>query len=154
MNDINSTQSSPFLPRGFKEFFKSRLNELFGILIIIFVSSIIIAIWNFDPNDNVIWFKLSTKEPQNFLGSYGSNISGLLLHAFGSGSIFFCIFGYFWGFKFLRNEKINKKRMKFILLFPSIILISIFLSLFNYKAILKFFLCGSIIFLQIGRAHV
>ncbi len=135
MNDINSTQSSPFLPRGFKEFFKSRLNELFGILIIIFVSSIIIAIWNFDPNDNVIWFKLSTKEPQNFLGGYGSNISGLLLHALGSGSMFFCIFGYFWGFKFLRNEKINKKRMKFILLFPSIILISIFLSLFNYKAI-------------------
>jgi len=86
MNDINSTQSSPFLPKGFKEFFKSRLNEFLGILIIIFVSTILIAIWSFNPNDPVYYFKSSTKEPLNILGSYGSNISGVLLHLFGGGS--------------------------------------------------------------------
>jgi len=135
MNDINSSQGSPFLPKGFKEFFKSRFNELIGLLIITFVSSVIIAIWSFNPNDPIYYFKSSTIKPLNILGIYGSNISGILLHLFGTGSIFFCVFGYFWGFKFLRNEEINKKRIKAILLFPSIILLSIFLSFFDYKAI-------------------
>ena len=42
------------------------------------------------------------------------------------GSVFFCLFGYLWGFKFLRNEQISKKKFRLILLLPSIILLSIF----------------------------
>ena len=109
MNDFNSTNNSTFLPRGFREFFRSRFNEAFGLIIIIFTTSIIISIWGFNPNDPIYYFKSSTKGTLNILGNYGSNLSGVLLHLFGVGSAFFCLFGYLWGFKFLRNEQISKK---------------------------------------------
>ena len=136
MNDANTRNGSTFLPKGFREFFKSRLNEIFGLTIIIFITSIIVSFWSFDPSDPIYYFKSSTKETVNILGNYGSNISGVLLHLFGTGSVFICIFGYFWGFKFLRNEHINKKRIRIILLIPSIILLSLFLSIFPQKAII------------------
>ena len=136
MSDANTRNGSTFLPKGFREFFKSRLNEIFGLTIIIFITSIIVSFWSFDPSDPIYYFKSSTKETVNILGNYGSNISGILLHLFGGGSIFVCIFGYFWGFKFLRNEYINKKRIRIILLIPSIILLSLFLSIFPQKAVI------------------
>ena len=37
MNDANTRNGSTFLPKGFREFFKSRLNEIFGLTIIIFI---------------------------------------------------------------------------------------------------------------------
>ena len=40
MNDIDSSNSTSFLPKGFKEFFKSRLSEVLGIIIIIITLSI------------------------------------------------------------------------------------------------------------------
>ena len=135
MNDFNSTNNSTFLPRGFREFFRSRFNEAFGLIIIIFTTSIIISIWGFNPNDPIYYFKSSTKGTLNILGNYGSNLSGFMLHLFGAGSAFFCLFGYLWGFKFLRNEQISKKRLRLILLLPSIILLSIFLSLLPLKTI-------------------
>ena len=135
MNDIDSSNSKSFLPKGFKEFFKSRLFEVLGIIIIIITLSILISIWSFNPNDPIYYFKSSTKEVVNFLGSYGSNLSGVLLHIFGATSIFICFFGLFWGFKFLRNERINKKRIRLILLIPSLILLSIILSNLQYQSI-------------------
>ena len=135
MNDIDSSNSKSFLPKGFKEFFKSRLFEVLGIIIIIITLSILISIWSFNPNDSIYYFKSSTKEVVNFLGSYGSNLSGVLLHIFGATSIFICFFGLFWGFKFLRNERINKKRIRLILLIPSLILLSIILSNLQYQSI-------------------
>jgi S-DNA-T family DNA segregation ATPase FtsK/SpoIIIE len=135
MNDFNSTNNSTFLPRGFREFFRSRFNEAFGLIIIIFTTSIIISIWGFNPNDPIYYFKSSTKGTLNILGNYGSNLSGVLLHLFGVGTAFFCLFGYLWGFKFLRNEQISKKKFRLILLLPSIILLSIFLSLFPLQTI-------------------
>ena len=53
MNDFNTTNNSTFLPRGFRDFFKSRLNEVLGLVIIIFTTSIIISIWGFNPNDPI-----------------------------------------------------------------------------------------------------
>mgnify|MGYP006058957699 FL=1 len=135
MNDFNSTNNSTFLPRGFREFFRSRFNEAFGLIIIIFTTSIIISIWGFNTNDPIYYFKSSTKGTSNILGNYGSNLSGVLLHLFGVGSSFFCLFGYLWGFKFLRNEQISKKKLRLTLLLPSIILLSIFLSLFQLQTI-------------------
>ena len=135
MNDFNSTNNSTFLPRGFREFFRSRFNEAFELIIIIFTTSIIISIWGFNPNDPIYYFKSSTKGTLNILGNYGSNLSGVLLHLFGVGSAFFCLFGYLWGFKFLRNEQISKKKLRLTLLLPSIILLSIFLSLFPLQTI-------------------
>ena len=83
MNDIDSSNSKSFLPKGFKEFLKSRLSEVWGIIIILITFSIVISIWSFDPNDPIYYFKSSTKEAVNLLGSYGSNLSGVLLHMFG-----------------------------------------------------------------------
>jgi len=136
MSDIDPSNSKSFLPKGFKEFFKSRLNEVLGIIIIIITFSIVISIWSFNPNDPIYYFKSSTKEAVNLLGSYGSNLSGVLLHIFGATSIFVCFFSFFWGFKFLRNERINRKRIRIILLIPSLILVSIILSNFQYQSIL------------------
>ncbi len=135
MNDIDSSNSKSFLPKGFKEFLKSRLSEVWGIIIVLITFSIVISIWSFDPNDPIYYFKSSTKEAVNLLGSYGSNLSGVLLHMFGATSIFICFFGFFWGFKFLRNERINRKRIRLVLLIPSLILISIILSNLQYQSI-------------------
>ncbi len=135
MNDIDSSNSKSFLPKGFKDFFKSRLTEFWGIIIILITFSIVISVWSFDPNDPIYYFKSSTKEAVNLLGSYGSNLSGVLLHMFGATSIFICFFGFFWGFKFLRNERINRKRIRLVLLIPSLILISIILSNLQYQSI-------------------
>jgi len=135
MNDIDSSNRKSFLPKGFKEFFKSRLNEVWGIIIILITFSIVISICSFDPNDPIYYFKSSTKEAVNLLGNYGSNLSGVLLHIFGATSIFICFFGFFWGFKFLRNERINRKRIRLLLLIPSLILISIILSNLQYQSI-------------------
>ena len=89
-----------------------------------------VSIWSFNPNDPIYYFKSSTKETVNLLGVYGSNLSGVLLHIFGATSIFICFFGFFWGIKFLRNERINRKRIRLVLLIPSLIIVSIiFLSL-------------------------
>ena len=68
MNDANTRNGSTFLPKGFREFFKSRLNEIFGLTIIIFITSIIVSFWSFDPNDPIYYFKSSTKETVNILG--------------------------------------------------------------------------------------
>ena len=65
MNDIDSSHSKSFLPKGFKEFFKSRLSEVFGIIIIIITFSIVISIWSFNPNDPIYYFKSSTKDAVN-----------------------------------------------------------------------------------------
>ena len=91
MNEIDSSNSKSFLPKGFKDFFKSRLIEVLGIIIIIMTFSIVISIWSFNPNDPIYYFKSSTRESVNLLGSYGSNLSGILLHVFGASSIFICI---------------------------------------------------------------
>ena len=135
MNDIDSSNSKSFLPKGFKEFFKSRLSEVWGIIIILITFSIVVSIWSFNPNDPIYYFKSSTKEAVNFLGVYGSNLSGVLLHIFGATSIFICFFGFFWGSKFLRNERINRKRIRLVLLIPSLIIVSIILSNLQYQSI-------------------
>ena len=83
MNDIDSSNSKSFLPKGFKKFFKSRLSEVWGIIIILITFSIVVSIWSFNPNDPIYYFKSSTKEAVNLLGVYGSNLSGVLLHIFG-----------------------------------------------------------------------
>tara|TARA_B100000131_G_scaffold322861_1_gene378438 strand:- start:1252 stop:3561 length:2310 start_codon:yes stop_codon:yes gene_type:complete len=128
MQQLNSPEYSSFLPHSLKRFFKRRFKEIFGLTLILLSFFIITSLWFFDPNDPVFFFNSTSNNISNSLGIIGANLSGLLIHLFGLGSILFCFIGFFWGFRLVTHEKINSKKFRVLGLLPSLILICMSLS--------------------------
>ena len=72
-------------------FIKNRLLELFGILLILASSFILISIISYSPSDPNFIFNPESEKIENLGGFYGSIISDFLIHSIGLVSIFFSI---------------------------------------------------------------
>ena len=88
-------------------FFKNKLIEFFGILLILCSIFIFSSIISYSPDDPNFIYTPENIEIKNIGGFYGSVISDLLLQSIGLISILFVLNLSCWGFKLFSEKKIN-----------------------------------------------
>ena len=79
-------------------FFKRKVLEIIGLILLIISLGIAMSIITFDMNDPSFSY-LSDSTASNILGKYGAYISDLLIKLFGASSILIFLIGFVWGLK-------------------------------------------------------
>jgi len=87
-------------------FFKRKLLEIIGLILLIVSLGIAMSIITFDMNDPSFSY-LSDSTASNILGKYGAYISDLLIKLFGASSILIFLIGFVWGLKLFIHKKIT-----------------------------------------------
>ena len=87
-------------------FFKRRLLETIGLILLIISSAIAVSLITFDINDPSFSY-LSDSATHNILGKYGAYTSDLLIKLFGASSILIFLIGFAWGLKLFIHKKIS-----------------------------------------------
>ena len=88
-------------------FFKNKLIEFFGILLILCSIFIFTSIISYSPDDPNFIYTPENGEIKNIGGFYGSVISDFLLQSIGLVSILFVLNLFYWGFKLFVEKKIS-----------------------------------------------
>ena len=88
-------------------FFKNKLIEFFGILLILCSIFIFTSIISYSPDDPNFIYTPENAEIKNIGGFYGSVISDFLLQSIGLVSILFVLNLFYWGFKLFVEKKIS-----------------------------------------------
>ena len=88
-------------------FFKNKLIEFFGILLILCSIFIFTSIISYSPDDPNFIYAPENIEIKNIGGFYGSVISDFLLQSIGLVSILFVLNLFYWGFKLFVEKKIS-----------------------------------------------
>ena len=102
-------------------FFKRRLLETIGLILLIISTVIAASIITFDINDPSFSY-LSDSATSNVFGKYGAYTSDLLIKLFGVSSILIFLIGFVWGLKLFIYKKITFLWLR--LIFVPITLIS------------------------------
>ena len=97
-NNSSNTENFPF--------FKKRLLESLGLILLAISFAIAASIITFDINDPSFTY-LSDSTTNNILGKYGAYISDLLIKLFGASSILIFLIGFVWGLKLFIHKKIS-----------------------------------------------
>ena len=87
-------------------FFKRKVLEIIGLILLIISLGIAMSIITFDMNDPSFSY-LSDSTASNILGKYGAYISDLLIILFGASSILIFLIGFVWGLKLFIHKKIT-----------------------------------------------
>ena len=87
-------------------FFKKRLLEAIGLILLIISTIIAASIITFDINDPSFSY-LSDSATNNILGKYGAYTSDLLIKLFGASSILIFLICFAWGLKLFIDKKIS-----------------------------------------------
>ena len=87
-------------------FFKRKLLETIGLILLIISSAIATSIITFDINDPSFSY-LSDSTVNNALGKHGAYTSDLLIKLFGASSILIFLIGFVWGLKLFIHKKIT-----------------------------------------------
>ena len=98
---FNNSASYSQLP-----FFKKRMLESIGLILLIVSSAIALSIITFDTNDPSFSY-LTDSNINNLLGKHGAYTSDLLIKFFGASSILIFITGFVWGLKLFIHKKIS-----------------------------------------------
>ena len=88
-------------------FFKNKLIEFIGILLILCSIFIFTSIISYSPDDPNFIYTPENGEIKNIGGFYGSVISDFLLQSIGLVSILFVLNLFYWGFKLFVEKKIS-----------------------------------------------
>ena len=88
-------------------FFKNRLIEFFGALLIAFSIFVFLSIVSYSPGDPNFIYTPESIDIKNFGGFYGSVISDLLLQSVGFISFFIVLNLFYWGVKIVVDKKIE-----------------------------------------------
>ena len=88
-------------------FVKNRLIEFSGFAIILFSSFLLLSVSTYSPNDPNFIYTPENVQIKNYGGFYGSVISDFLLQAIGLISFFVILNLFYWGFKIIKEKKIN-----------------------------------------------
>ena len=102
-------------------FFKKRLLEIIGLILLIISTVIAASIITFNINDPSFSY-LSDSATSNIFGKYGAYTSDLLIKLFGVSSILIFFIGFVWGLKLFIHKKITFLWLR--LIFVPITLIS------------------------------
>jgi len=87
-------------------FFKRRLLETIGLILLIISSAIAASLITFNINDPSFSY-LSDSATNNILGKYGAYTSDLLIKLFGTSSILIFLISFAWGLKLFIHKKIS-----------------------------------------------
>ena len=115
-------------------FFKKRILETIGIILLIISAIIAASIVTFDVNDPSFSY-LSDNDTHNIFGKYGAYTSDLLIKLFGVSSVLILFISFVWGLKLCIHKKISFLSLR--LIFIPITLISTSTAL-NIEKILAF----------------
>ena len=107
-------------------FFKKRLLEIIGLILLIISTVIATSIITFNVNDPSFSY-LSDSATSNVFGRYGAYTSDLLIKLFGVSSILIFVIGFVWGLKLFIHKKISFLWLR--LIFVPITLISTSITL-------------------------
>ena len=88
-------------------FFKNRLIELSGALLILISFFLLISILSYSPSDPNFIYTPENFDIKNLGGFYGSVISDFLLQSIGLISFFIITNIFYWGLKIILEKKIN-----------------------------------------------
>ena len=120
------------LPDSIKIFLINRLMEVTGvssIFLSLFILFSIASYSSFDPNI----YNLSNYEIVNLGGSFGANISEVLLQLFGYSSYLICVILLSWSYKLFFAKKLELFGLNLLLLPISVLLLSIIFELINIQ---------------------
>ena len=122
---FNNSASYSQLP-----FFKKRMLESIGLILLIVSSAIALSIITFDTNDPSFSY-LTDSNINNLLGKHGAYTSDLLIKFFGASSILIFITGFVWGLKLFIHKKISFFWLRLIFLPIALISTSTTLNIEN-----------------------
>ena len=122
---FNNSASYSQLP-----FFKKRILESIGLILLIVSSAIALSIITFDTNDPSFSY-LTDSNINNLLGKHGAYTSDLLIKFFGASSILIFITGFVWGLKLFIHKKISFFWLRLIFLPIALISTSTTLNIEN-----------------------
>ena len=122
---FNNSASYSRLP-----FFKKRMLESIGLILLIVSSAIALSIITFDTNDPSFSY-LTDSNINNLLGKHGAYTSDLLIKFFGASSILIFITGFVWGLKLFIHKKISFFWLRLIFLPIALISTSTTLNIEN-----------------------
>lgn len=103
-------------------------NYIFGTFLILFSIAVCISVFSYNEND-LSFNNVSTyKNIKNYLGSFGSHLSDLLLQLIGLSSVLLAILFFILGYKIIFNKTIYNKFQKILAFFGILISSSIILN--------------------------
>ena len=111
-------------------FFKRKLLETIGLILLIISSAIAASIITFDINDSSFTY-LSDNTINNILGKYGAYTSDLLIKLFGASSVLIFLISFVWGLKLFIHKKITFFWLRLIFVPITLITTSITLNIEN-----------------------
>ena len=111
-------------------FFKKRLLEAIGLILLIISTIIAASIITFDINDPSFSY-LSDSATNNILGKYGAYTSDLLIKLFGASSVLIFLISFAWGLKLFIHKKITFFWLRLIFVPITLLSTSIALNIEN-----------------------
>ena len=127
---MNRAGSGGILPDGTIEFFRRRLKEAGGLILMTLSLAFIAALVTFTPSDPS--FNTAATGPlQNLLGAFGAYTADILLQTFGLASLIPLIVCLSWGWKILTKKSIHLFWLRFGLLITAILAVSTGLAGFS-----------------------
>jgi len=115
-------------------FFKNRLIEFFGALLIAFSIFVFLSIVSYSPGDPNFIYTPESIDIKNFGGFYGSVISDLLLQSVGFISFFIVLNLFYWGVKIVVDKKIENFLLRIFFTLIYVIFGTTFVNIFYYDS--------------------
>ena len=112
-------------------FFKRKLLETIGLILLILSLGVAASILTFDVNDTSFSYISDNNNSNNILGKYGAYTSDLLIRLFGASSIIIFLIGSAWGLKLFIHKKITFFWLRLIFVPITLISTSTFLNIEN-----------------------
>ena len=122
---FNNSANYTYIP-----FFKKRLLEAIGLILLIISTIIAASIITFDINDPSFSY-LSDSATNNILGKYGAYTSDLLIKLFGASSVLIFLISFAWGLKLFIHKKITFFWLRLIFVPITLLSTSIALNIEN-----------------------
>jgi len=116
------------------KFFKNRLIEFFGALLIAFSIFVFLSIVSYSPGDPNFIYTPESIDIKNFGGFYGSVISDLLLQSVGFISFFIVLNLFYWGVKIVVDKKIENFLLRIFFTLIYVIFGTTFVNIFYYDS--------------------
>ena len=111
-------------------FVKNRLIEFSGFSIVLFAFFLLLSIVSYSPGDPNFIYTPENVQIKNYGGFYGSVISDFLLQSIGLDSFLIIFNLFYWGFKIIKEKKIDNFISRIFYITAYIICGTTFVSIF------------------------
>ncbi len=110
-----------FLPQGTTAFFRRRLRELFGVVLVFGALAILATLVSYRPGDPSL-NTATTGAARNFLGVPGAYAADLLLQTFGAAAALLALVPAAWGWRLILHRPLPAAWPRLLLLLPGMLL--------------------------------